>query len=141
MIHKKTNIEDGPPWEFTPLNDDELREIFNVEPEYRLPTVHPKRIYVAHPLRGQNVSENVAKVTEICKQYANRRDIIPFSPIHAFGFVDPMQYDQQHGMQMCFSLLSMCDELWVHGKFWISEGCQAEICYAGCRKIPIKFIL
>jgi hypothetical protein len=98
------------------------------------------KVYVAHPLRGTQLQENIASATEVCREYAQRRDIIPFSPLHAFGFLDPMTYDQTHGMAMCFALLESCDELWVHGPWWTSEGCLAEICYAVRRGMAVRFI-
>jgi hypothetical protein len=93
-----------------------------------------KKVYVAHPLRG-DVEGNIKKVTEICQSLTN---VIPLSPLHAFGFLDPTG-DQFHAMQCCLSLLSTADELWVHGEWWKSEGCQAEMSFAGCRGIPIRF--
>ncbi len=100
----------------------------------------PRKVYVAHPLRGAALLDNIDSATEICRRYAERRDIIPFSPIHAFGFVNPMTYDQTHGMAMCYALLEACDELWVHGAWWDSEGCKLEMEHAGRKGLPIRFI-
>ena len=100
----------------------------------------PRKVYVAHPLRGAALEDNIAAATEICRRYAERRDIIPFSPIHCFGYLDPMTYDQEHGMKMCYALLDACDELWVHGAWWDSEGCQLEMRHAGRKGIPIRFV-
>lgn len=98
-----------------------------------------KAVYVAHPLRG-DVAENTARITKIIRQLVSKNhDILPLSPIHNFGFLDPATYDAVHGMQLCFALLNRAEELWVFGEWWQSEGCQAEICYAGCRGIPIRF--
>ncbi|MBP2656228.1 MAG: hypothetical protein H6Q73_3797 [Firmicutes bacterium] len=96
-----------------------------------------KRVYIAHPLRG-NVTENIQQATDICLKYARQGEVIPLSPLHAFQFLD-ITGDQVKAMQMCFELLAMCDELWIHGPWWTSEGCQAEICFAGCRDIPVRF--
>jgi hypothetical protein len=96
-----------------------------------------KRVYIAHPLRN-DVPGNIAKVTEICRQLWAEQQVIPLSPLHAFGFAEPTG-DQFHAMQCCFALLDQADELHVYGEWWESEGCQAEICYAKCRRIPIRF--
>lgn len=121
-------------------------DLFGV-PEYfpdltkAMADVHsPRKVYVAHPLRGTAMEDNIARATEICREYAGRRDVIPFSPLHAFGFLDPMTYDPAHGMALCFALLEACDELWVHGNWWTSEGCLAEICFAVSRGIPVRFM-
>ncbi len=95
-----------------------------------------KKVYIAHPLRGDE-HNNVAKATEICKALAEEGKVIPFSPLHAFGFYQTTR-DQFQVMQYCFALLSACDEMWVHGNYGISEGCQAEIAFAKCRGIPIR---
>lgn len=93
-----------------------------------------KKVYIAHPLRG-DVENNIKKVTEICQSLTN---VIPLSPLHNFGYLTP-DSDNYHAMQLCFGLLSCADELWVFGNWWNSEGCKAEICFAGCRNIPIRF--
>lgn len=97
-----------------------------------------KTVYVAHPLRG-NVTENVKKVTEICQNISEEGIVIPFSPIHAFGFVDPAG-DQTFVFKCCLRLLSLVDELWVFGDWCKSEGCQIEIDYAKQRGIPVIFM-
>lgn len=42
-----------------------------------------KTVYIAHPLRG-DVEGNVKKATDICKELAEKGEVIPFSPLHAF---------------------------------------------------------
>lgn len=96
-----------------------------------------KRVYIAHPLRG-NVENNIQSATKICQKLASEKQIIPLSPLHNFGYLDP-KGDSYHAMQLCFGLLSLADEIWVFGEWWESEGCRAEIYYAGCRNIPIRF--
>lgn len=97
-----------------------------------------KRVYIAHPLRG-NRELNYRMATQICDRLAHEREVIPISPLHNFGYLDPAHFDPYHAMQLCFGLLSIADELWVFGKWWESEGCQAEICFAGCHGIPIRY--
>ena len=102
------------------------------------------RAYVAHPLRGsaphteEKVKENIQKVTEICQSISENPQVIPFSPIHAFAYMDPLKYDQDIAMQHCFALLSSCDELWVFGDWETSTGCKMEVEYAKEKGIPIK---
>ena len=97
-----------------------------------------KSVYIAHPLRG-NVNKNIERITEICKQIHGQGEIIPLSPIHAFGFVDPAG-DQTLVMKYCIKLLSIAEELWVYGDWKNSEGCQIEVCYAKSVGIPIRFM-
>lgn len=96
-----------------------------------------KSVYIAHPLRG-NVKENIKKVDDICQQLHNQGEVIPFSPIHAFGFVDP-NGDQTQVLEYCKVLLSKADELWVHGNWRNSEGCLIEIDFAKQNGIPVMF--
>jgi hypothetical protein len=96
-----------------------------------------KKCYIAHPLRD-DVPGNIAKATEICRQLWAGQQVIPLSPLHAFGFAQPGD-DEYHAMQCCFSLLDQADELWVYGQWWLSEGVMAEMSYAGCHGIPIRF--
>jgi len=97
-----------------------------------------KSVYVAHPLRG-NVAENVKKVTKICQSIAEKGQVIPFSPIHAFGFMDPAG-DQTFVFECCLRLLSLVDELWVFGAWRRSEGCRIEVDFARHRGIPVIFM-
>jgi hypothetical protein len=96
-----------------------------------------KVVYIAHPLRG-NVKENVEQVTAICKAIAEEGKVIPFSPIHAFGFMSA-EGDQTKVMRYCLSMLGKVNELWVFGNWSESEGCKIEIAYARIFKIPIRF--
>ena len=105
---------------------------------YRSAGVNKKKVYIAHPLRG-NIKGNINKASEICEYLASRGDILPLSPLHTFGYLDPTG-DQFQAMQLCFSLLDCADEVWVFGKYWMSEGCIAEIAYANCRGIKTVLI-
>ena len=96
-----------------------------------------KKVYVAHPLRGE-IEGNRIKASEICKQLSQSGEVIPFSPLHAFGYLEPTG-DQTSAMQHCFALLEAADELWVYGQYQTSEGCMLEIEYAKRLGIPIRF--
>ena len=97
-----------------------------------------KTVYIAHPLRG-DVEGNVKKVTGICKELAEKGEVIPFSPLHAFDFMDT-KGEQTLVMKYCFKLLSKVDELWVFGNWEESEGCRMEVEFAFHNNIPILFI-
>ncbi len=99
-----------------------------------------KRVYISHPLRGADWRENIEKAARYCRKYAEDKDLLPVSPLHAFGFLDPNTYDADHGMELCLSLLETCDEIWVHGAWEHSDGCQKEIIHAWTKGIPVKFI-
>lgn len=97
-----------------------------------------KTVYIAHPLRG-DVEGNVKRATDICKELAGKGEVIPFSPLHAFNFMDA-EGDQTLALRYCFQLLSKVDELWVFGDWEESEGCRMEIVFAMQNKIPIQFM-
>ena len=97
-----------------------------------------KSVYIAHPLRG-NIQGNIEKVTSICKSIIANGEVVPFSPIHAFGFMS-VDGDQSQVMGYCLELLSKVDELWVFGDWSESEGCYTEVAFAFHNKIPIQFM-
>ncbi|SMC64003.1 DUF4406 domain-containing protein [Sporomusa malonica] len=97
-----------------------------------------KPVYIAHPLRG-NVDKNIESITAICEEIHEQGEVIPFSPIHAFGFVNPVG-DQTLVMKYCLMLLLKAEELWVYGDWQQSEGCCIEVGYARSAGIPIKFM-
>jgi len=97
-----------------------------------------KKVYIAHPLRG-DIEANMKKADDICKRLSGHGCIIPFSPLHAFGFLSA-QGDQSIAMKYCFALLASCNELWVHGNWRQSEGCLMEIEFAKQRGMTIRYI-
>lgn len=99
-----------------------------------------KRVYIAHPLTTHGtVEDNQKRIDAICKKLLiDHPEIVPFSPIHAFSFFDPAG-DQNVVINLCKELLASCDELWAYGDYQKSKGCLAEIAFAKCHGIPIKF--
>ena len=95
-----------------------------------------KTVYIAHPLRG-DIENNIQRVNNICQQYHAEGKIIPISPLHAFGFVDP-NGPQELVFEYCRVLLSKCDELWLHGDWIKSEGCRMEVGFANRLGIPVR---
>jgi hypothetical protein len=96
-----------------------------------------KLTYIAHPLRG-DIQNNIDRVTEIC-QALSGYDIVPLSPIHAFGFIDPTG-PQEKVLEYCRRLLATADQMWVYGDWRESEGCMMEIAYARQNNIPVRFM-
>ena len=98
-----------------------------------------KLIYIAHPLRG-DVVENINRVDQVCDEIAKeRRDVVIFSPIHAFNFVDPAG-PQDHVLDMCVDMVRRCDEVWVYGEAEAvrkSKGVQLEIATAEAYGIKV----
>ena len=94
-----------------------------------------KKVYIAHPLRGERldiaeVERNISRVTELCRHVAEERsDVLILSPIHAFDFVSPLG-PQDWVMRQCLALLDVADELWVFGDWERSEGCRMEVAHA-----------
>ncbi len=106
-----------------------------------------KKVYIAHPLRGENRDKNVAEVTKICKKITELfPDVLPVSPIHAFSFLDNCGEDgEKKALELCLEMVKSCDELWLFGEWKQSLGCTEEervfdghICYFSptvCREI------
>ncbi len=102
-----------------------------------------KKIYVAHPLRGdtRNIGEiarNINRITHICTSISkNHPDILILSPIHAFSFISSLG-PQDWVLSQCRTLLELADELWVFGDWQKSEGCRMEVEHA--RKLGITVL-
>ena len=96
-------------------------------------------IYIAHPLRG-DVEGNKKKVTEIMRDLSSKQ-ILTFSPLHAFDYIDPTG-PQKRVLTDCIRVLEKCDELWVYGDIESisnSTGVMAEVAYARAVDIPVSF--
>lgn len=92
-----------------------------------------KRVYIAHPLRG-DVEKNMKEATEICRKIAeDDKDVILVSPLHAFSFLDPETCDQRQVMRCCKKLIDSCDEIRFYGEWWKSEGCREEMLYVALK--------
>ncbi len=97
-----------------------------------------KRIYVAHPYGGKQ--ENKNKVEQIVKDLARENPLILYiSPIHAVGFLYN-DIDYMQGMEYCFELLSIADELILCENWESSRGCRLEKEYAEKYNIPIRYL-
>jgi len=94
-----------------------------------------KRIYVAHPYGGK--PENKEKVENIIKELAIKDPLTLYiSPIHAVGYLYN-DVDYLQGMDYCFELLSLCDELILCKGWENSRGCNMEKAFAEKHGIPI----
>ena len=102
-----------------------------------------KKIYVAHPLRGdtRNIGEiarNINRITHICTSISKSHpDILILSPIHAFSFISSLG-PQDWVLSQCRALLKLADELWVFGNWQESEDCQMEVEHA--RRLGLKVV-
>ena len=93
-----------------------------------------KKVYIAHPFRGkkpytaEQIQKNTLHVTGICRAiFRDMTDVVPVSPVHAFGFADPFEDDQHNVLDCCGELLHACDEMWVFGDWLSSMGCIFEV--------------
>lgn len=82
-----------------------------------------KTVYVAHPFRGDEQA-NTLRVSKICRSLrAKYPDDLFISPIHAFSW---FRDDHDGALEHCLRMLARCDELWLFGDWWNSEGCVTE---------------
>jgi hypothetical protein len=109
-------------------------------------------VYIAHPLRPDprsvtpygDCQKNIAAVTAICERLLKEYpDLLILSPIHAFGFIDPLAKgkDVELVLAQCRRLLELADEVWVYGDYEISEGCKMEIAHAKALEKPVRLML
>lgn len=95
-----------------------------------------KTVYIAHPYGGKE--ENKQKAEKIVLDIMrNKENIIPVSPIHAYGFAYN-EFEYEKGMEYCLTLLAMCDEIWIYGNWEKSRGCRMEKQLAKSMGKPIK---
>ena len=93
--------------------------------------------YLAHPFEGK--PENKEEVEKIIKALmAKEKDVVYISPIHCLGFLyDTMQYED--GMELCFELMNLCDELILCDGWQESKGCKLEWAYAAKHGIVTRY--
>jgi hypothetical protein len=97
-----------------------------------------QRIYIAHPYNGDTANKD--KVEEIIKVLVKTNpNVLYISPIHAVGFLYN-DIDYMQGMEYCFELLSIADELILCENWESSRGCRLEKEYAEKYNIPIRYL-
>lgn len=98
------------------------------------------RVYACHQFGGNpsNVNSVETKLRNLLRfKYQMFELGITFvSPLHALGFAYPL-VDWEHGMQMCFDLLSTCEYMLTFGDLSMSRGCMLEKEYCKEHGIPI----
>ena len=88
-----------------------------------------KRVFISHPYKD-DPKGNKKRVDTICRELAEKDDILPISPLHLFSFMENDD-NREEILQVCFRLIDICDEVWVYGN---SEGCNKERYYALSRR-------
>lgn len=101
-----------------------------------------KTVYIAHPCGG--LQENIDKVSLIFRNCVkNFPNIFFISPINSFNelYKDSDYWGEYDiGMEYCYHLLAMCDEVWMFGDYENSTGCKNEIKFCEKNRIPcIKY--
>lgn len=101
-------------------------------------------VYVIHPFRGDGTpgarDRNRAAIESICRGLLALGHT-PLSPVHCFGYLDDtIPEDRERAMQAVLELLGACDQAWVFGPAWTSEGCQKEIAEAMGREVPMRYL-
>ena len=84
-----------------------------------------KRVFISHPYKD-DPKGNKKRVDTICRELAEKDDILPISPLHLFSFMENDD-NREEILQVCFRLIDICDEVWIYGD---SEGCRKEREYA-----------
>jgi len=84
-----------------------------------------KRVFISHPYKD-DPKGNKKRVDTICRELAEKDDILPISPLHLFSFMENDD-NREEILQVCFRLIDICDEVWIYGD---SEGCEKEREYA-----------
>ena len=82
-------------------------------------------VFISHPYKD-DPNGNKKRVDTICRELAEKDDILPISPLHLFGFMED-DSNREEILQVCFRLIDICDEVWIYGN---SEGCRKEKMYA-----------
>ena len=72
-----------------------------------------KRVFVSHPYKD-DPKGNKKRVDTICRDLAEKDDILPISPLHLFSFMENDD-NREEILQVCFRLIDICDEVWIYG--------------------------
>ena len=100
-----------------------------------------KMVYICHPYScdPDGNRKKIGAVFKLIRMHC--KNVVPFSPVHAFGefYDDGNDEDRQEVLKLCTGILKRCDEVWVFGRWWESEGCRLEVKTAESFGIPVRF--
>jgi predicted amidohydrolase len=98
-----------------------------------------KVVYLAHPFRC-DPKGNRERAAAILKELAAKHpDVVFFSPLLAFSYLEEPR-DRNRALAYCLEMIERCDELWLAGEWWISEGCMMEQERAERCGIPVRIL-
>lgn len=98
-----------------------------------------KRVFISHPYQSDPWN-NQHEIYKIGKRLA-ALNIAYFSPIMNYAVHGHEESEEREfGLRCCDEWISQCDELWLFGKWEISEGCQREVARAIIESITIRII-
>ena len=95
-----------------------------------------RRVFISHPYKDDPKGDK-KRADAICRELAERDDILPISPLHLFSFMENDE-KREEILQVCFRLIDICDEVWIYGD---SEGCRREAKYAKNVGKPVKMVM
>ena len=88
-----------------------------------------KKVFISHPFRN-DPEGNMQKIRLIEKRLA-ALGIAYFSPLSNYRALEDTDANQRaFGLRCCKEWIPYCDELWLFGEWWKSEGCQRELATA-----------
>lgn len=91
--------------------------------------------YICHPYGGKQ--ENYDEVSEIVRLLVDSPHTI-LSPIHMYGWMYDIEYEK--GLQLCFGLLELADEMIAFGDVDSSVGCTRELQFCRDHGIPYRIM-
>jgi hypothetical protein len=94
-------------------------------------------VYLAHPVVSDPTG-NYQKAKRIAREIVNRYpEVVPVSPVLNFCYFREPE-EREKIMKCCLQLLSKCEELWLTGNWWNSNGCLQEKQFAEELGIPVR---
>lgn len=112
------------PGSLTPHLDKEITPLPFLFPEA---PARPLVVYVAHPY-ASDPEGNVLRAAAVCREIVHRYpDVVPVCPLMMFRYLsEDGPAERGRNLAYCLALLERCDELWLAGEWYYSEGCLLE---------------
>ena len=101
-----------------------------------LPSGHQK-IYVCHPF-SRSVNKSFLRIQQICKELISE-GVLPIAPQLYFLHFLNEKTQRQLILNLCCSLVELCDEVRVYGTRSLTSGMCWEIAAANLAGIPVRF--
>lgn len=96
-----------------------------------------KLVYLSHPFSGDEASNRVRASRISARLAVERPELLILNPLRCF---EDYRFPYKEILELCYALLSRCDEIWMCYGWENSIGCKRELHFAKNAGLGVRFL-